>query len=154
MSEKSSKKENRIICLPFAQESYLEIVNNANKFRTQLDKFIVTNPELFPQRILNGYKLKETRPSKKLSIPIRRIKIGRVSYTVRPSFVMPYMSGMCDSVSKALLMRKYSVPFHALSYSFGGSSQKWFILSQTLGKNSIVGTTVRSIEELPSLSRR
>jgi hypothetical protein len=42
MKKESPKKENRVICLPFVQESYSEIVNDANKFRIQLDKFIDT----------------------------------------------------------------------------------------------------------------
>lgn len=62
---------------------------------------------------------------------------------------MPYMTGLTDLVERGLLMRKYSVPFHALSRTEGASSQKWFLLCQSLGRNSIVGTTVRSTEDLP-----
>ncbi len=142
-------RENRVICLPFDQKTYLETVNDAQKFRAQLDEFLGLFPKLFPNQIVNGYQLKETRFSKKLLIPIRRIRVGRTSYTIRPSFVMPYMSGMVDLVERALLMRKYSVPFHALSRSFGGSSQKWFRMEQNLGRNSIVGTTLHSKKDLP-----
>ncbi len=148
-NKKPSKRENRVICLPFDQKTYLEIVNDPEKFRAQVDEFFNLFPELFPRRIINGYQLIDPRHSKKLSIPIRRIKIGRTSFTIRPSFVMPYMSGMTDLVERALLMRKYSVPFHALSYSFGGSAQKWFRMEQSLGRNSIVGTTVHQCSELP-----
>ena len=148
-NKKPIQRENRIICLPFDQKTYLETVNDAEKFRTKIEEFLNLFPELFPHRILNGYLLLETRLSKKLSIPIRRIKIGRTSYTIRPSFVMPYMTGLTDLVERALLMRKYSVPFHALSRSFGGSSQKWFRMEQNMGQNSLVGTTVRSKKDLP-----
>lgn len=82
-------------------------------------------------------------------MPIRRIKIGKTSFTIRPSFIMPYMSGLTDLVERALLMRKYSVPFHALSYSFGGSAHAGFRMEQSLGQNSIVGTTVHQCSELP-----
>ena len=55
-------------------------------------------PELFPPEFFNGYLLKDIRPSTKLSIPVRRIKISGISYTVRPSFVMPYMAGFVEDV--------------------------------------------------------
>jgi hypothetical protein len=132
-TKEPSKRENRVICLPFDQETYLETVNDPKKFRAQVDEFLNSFPELFPKRIVNGYLLKEIRFSKKLLIPIRRIRIGRTSFTIRPSFVTPYMTGLTDLVENVLLMRKYSVPFHALKRSFGGSSQKWFRIEQSLG---------------------
>ena len=61
------KRENKVICLPFNQETYLEIVNDAVKFRIQVNEFIVQFPELFPKSIVNGYQLKETRLSQKLA---------------------------------------------------------------------------------------
>jgi hypothetical protein len=36
-------------------------VNDAIKFRTKLEEFIVKFPDLFPESIVNGYQLKETR---------------------------------------------------------------------------------------------
>lgn len=143
------KRENRIICLPFNQETYLEIVNDAVKFRIQLDGFIVKFPELFPESIVNGYQLKETRFSKKLSLPTKRIRIGRKSYTIRPSFVMPYMTAHVVPCERALFMRKYSVPFQGLCHSFGSYSQKWFRMEQNIGRNSLVGTTFQKASDLP-----
>lgn len=61
-------RENRVICLPFEQKTYLDTVNDAVKFRSQIDEFYNLYPERFPNRIVNGYQLKETRFSKKLSI--------------------------------------------------------------------------------------
>lgn len=75
--------------------------------------------------------------------------MGRTSYTIRPSDGLPYMTGETDLVERALLMRKYSVPFHAISSSFGSSSQKWFRIEQNLGQNSIVGTLIRFKKDLP-----
>lgn len=46
-------------------------------------------------------------------------------------------------------MRKYSVPFHALSYSFGGSAHAGFRIEQSLGQNRFKGTTVRQCSNLP-----
>jgi hypothetical protein len=53
---------------------------------------IKEHPELFPPEIAFGYKMKEIRVSKKLNLKIRRIVIAGVSYTIRPSFAMPYMT--------------------------------------------------------------
>ena len=73
---------------------------------------IKEHPELFPAEIISGYKLKEIRFSKKIGIKTRRILIAGVSYTVRPSFVMPYMSGF----EKMLKNRCFYV---SLQFRFG-----------------------------------
>ena len=148
-SKKPIQRENKVICLPFDIDTYLDIVNDAYQFRAQVDEFLNRFPELFPKRIVNGYQLKETRHSNSVSIPIRRIRIGRTSYTIRQTEVMPYMTGLTESVERVLLMRKYSVPFHALQRSDESSRQKWFLLCQSLGRNSIVGTTIRYKNDLP-----
>ncbi len=36
--------------------------------------------------------MKDIKTSKKLLIPIRRIEIAGISFNIRPSFVMPYMT--------------------------------------------------------------
>ena len=55
-------------------------------------------PKLFPFELQYGYQMKDLYLSKKLSINIRRIKVtieGRViCFTIRPSFIMPYLTGM------------------------------------------------------------
>ena len=48
-----------------------------------------------------------------------------------------------------LYLRKYNVPFQALSYCFGENAMKWYRMEQSLGQNSIVGTTIRWIDDLP-----
>jgi len=44
---------------------------------------------------------------------------------------------------------KFNVPFWGLTYLYGRDDMYWFRLSNSLGKNSIVGTTVKSSENLP-----
>jgi len=145
------KYQKRIICLPFDQKNYYDIVFEANKFRASVDKFIEQYPQLFPSEITQGYQLKDVRFPTKLPVPIRRIllKKSNISYTIRPAFVMPYMTAMTEDVEKALFLRKYQVPFHALKYVFGENSMKWFRMEQSLGRNSIVGTTIRWADDLP-----
>ena len=145
------KYQDRVICLPFDKESYYDIVKDANKFRASLNKFIEQFPQLFPIEITQGYRLKDVREPKKLSVPIRRILIKEtnISYTIRPSFVMPYLTAMTIDSERVLFLRKYNVPFHALSYVFGENAMKWFRISQNMGRNSIVNTTIKCATDLP-----
>jgi len=137
-------RQKRLICLPFNHLShYIEIVNYPEEFRASMDSIAKQWPELFPPEFFNGYLMKDIRPSTKLSIPVRRIKISGVSYTVRPSFVMPYMTGFVGDVEKGLFLRKFDTPFWALAHVFGKNPMYWFRMEQSLGRNSIVGTTVK-----------
>ncbi len=139
----ASDRKNRSIVVPFDQIKYPEIVKKADLFRKELDIFIETNPELFPPDIKSGYLIKEIRHSKKPDIQIRRIKIGSIPYTVRPSFVMPYHTALTDDVEKAIFLRKSDVPFQALSHVFGKDAMFWYRIEQNPGRDSIVGTTIK-----------
>ncbi len=89
--------------------------------------------------------------SKKLNLTTRRIKLtanGAV-YQVRPDFALPYMAGKTDEVEKGLYLRRFGVPFDALAYVFGHDASYWYRLHQSLGRFSIVGTTIRSPEKIP-----
>jgi len=142
-------KEIRVICLPFPRAGYPSIVENAVLFRNDLDEKIARFPELFPKEIEEGYLMKDSRFSKRLKLRIRRIKVGKYSYTIRPSFVTPYLTGFIDDVEKAMFLRKFAVPFWALSYVFGHSQMYWYRIEQHIGHVSIVGTTVRHPDDLP-----
>ncbi len=149
ITEKPSPRKNRTICISFSQEIYHVIINDSLQFRNYLDNLARLHPELFPDNFHDGYRMKEIRNSKKLKIIIRRISISGISYTVRPSFVMPYMTGMVQDVEIPLFLRKFSVPFWALSRCYGKNSQYWYRLEASLGRNSLVGTTIKSSEKLP-----
>ncbi len=71
------------------------------------------------------------------------------SYTIRPSFVMPYMTGFVEDVESPLFLRKFAVPFWALSHCFGKNPMFWYRLEASLGRNSLLGTTIKSAEHLP-----
>ena len=115
----SITRNNRTIALNYFQETYNATVTDKTAFRKHLDEMIASYPELFPDDIADGYTLKEMRYSKKQNVWIRRIEVNNVSYTIRPSFIMPYMTGKTDEIEKALFLRKFDVPFWALSYVFG-----------------------------------
>jgi hypothetical protein len=93
--------------------------------------------------------MKDSYISKKQNIMIRRIEISGIAHTVRPSFVMPYMTGMTDDAEKGLFLRKFSVPFWGTAHSFGRDPMYWERMEQSIGRNSIVGTTVKESGKLP-----
>ena len=145
----SAHRNNKTICLSFSQEVYDACIKNPVNFRTYIDKQIERFPELFPVEIAKGYLMKDSYCSKKQSVLIRRIEIAGVAYTIRPSFVMPYLTGFVDEIEKALFLRKFNVPFWALSYVFGKYPMYWYRIEQSLGRNSIVGTTIRNPDDIP-----
>jgi hypothetical protein len=118
-------------------------------FRRELDGIINQFPELFPDGIRDGYRLKELRRPKKSRIPTRRIIVVSVAYTIRPSFVMPYHTALANEVEKALFLRKFAVPFWVLAHVFGRNAMYWHRTEQSLGRSSIVGTTIKNPELIP-----
>ena len=150
---KSTPRKNRTIIVDFIQAEYELNIHDTFYFRFVLDSFINRYPELFPFGIQHGYQMKDIYLSKKMSITIRRIKVTIedkvIYYTIRPSFVMPYLTGMAVDVEKPLMLRKFAVPFWALSYCFGRDPMYWYRMETFLGRHSIVGTTIQSAEKLP-----
>ena len=140
---------NRTICMHVCQAKYYSSIQHAIQFRIILDMVIKEHPNIFPPEIACGYTMKEIRVSKKLKLKIRRIVIAGVSYTIRPSFAMPYMTGFVKDVEKPLFLRKFAVPFWALSHCFGKNPMYWYRLEAAIGRYSLVGTTIKSPEKLP-----
>lgn len=140
-------RSSRTICLPWGEEEYAKIVGDPSAFRSALDRCHRQMPELFPDGFAAGYELKDVRVSKKMQISIRRIGLRNgQSFSIRPSWAMPYLSGRTDGVSPALFLRKFGVPFWALALVFGRNAMYWYRLESALGRNSIVGTTVRTTD--------
>ena len=134
----------RTICLPVTEERYRQIMDDAVAFRAWLEECFRHVPELFPLGFTDGFSLKDRRTSTKTKMTVRRIELrDKSAYSIRPSFVMPYMSGTTADVEKALFLRKFGVPLWALAYVLGRNPMYWFRLECQLGRSSIVGTTVR-----------
>ena len=143
----------KTICLPFESEvEYRKLITKGSTFRKKLDALIAKHPELFPSNISEGYWLHDSIHSKKRDIKTRRIKLvaNEAVYQIRPAFLLPYMVGMTDEVEKALYLRRFGVPFEALTYVFGHDPSFWYRLYQGLGRLSLVGTTVKDPEAIPS----
>lgn len=150
--------QSRRICLPIDRETYTEVLNDKQDFRVMLDDLIAKYPELFPSDIAKGYQLYGfRRQSKKMpDVQLRRICLkqqnedGRLQvYTVTPSFILPYMMGDANDVEKALFLRRFAVPFWALTYVFGQNDMYWYRLTTRFGRNNIVGTTIKDPSHLP-----
>jgi hypothetical protein len=149
-------KPSKRICLPISREAYADMIDKPQCFRETLDGFIENYPELFPAAIQQGYHLYGfARQSVKMpAVRIRRIGLpseqgGLTVYTIVPSFVMPYRVGYAEEVEKALFLRRFGVPFWALTYVFGHNDMYWQRLVTPLGRNDIVGTTLKDADQLP-----
>ena len=136
------------ICLPIDKDLYQQTIDTPAAFRRWLDQSFGEMPELFPEGFAQGYLLKDDRISAKRGVRLRRIecKATAESFTVRPSFVLPYMAGFTDEVADPLFLRRFGVPYWALTHVFGKDPMYWYRLEMSLARNSIVGTTVRQVE--------
>jgi hypothetical protein len=104
-------------------------------------------PELFPLNFARRYELKDGRMTVKQGLLIRRILLkDGTAYSIRPSFLMPYITARVVDVEGPLFLRKFGVPYWALASLFGTDSMYWYRLECGLGRFSIVGTTVRQAE--------
>lgn len=141
----SSHRNNATIILPIEQEEYEKIVQNPKGFRRWLDQHYKRHPELFPKKFAAGYKLHDTTTSRKTGITTRRIELrNKQHWTIHPSFVMPYMTGMTEEIAKALYLRKYSVPYEGLVYVFEKDVNYWIRIETQFGRKNIVATTVKT----------
>ena len=136
------------ICLPVGKDLYAELVEDPGRYRDWLDQSFRDHAELFPKEFAGGYRLKDERSSAKTGLRLRRLRLKATgeSFSVRPSFVLPYLTGSTDEVEGPLFLRSFGVPFWALARVFGRDAMYWYRLEVSLGRHSIVGTTVRQAE--------
>ena len=140
------------ICLPFESEAhYTNCVENIKVYRSYIEKFSAHHPELFPEAISDGFVFHDSYTSVKQEVTLRRIKLkaDHSVWTLRPSFLLPYLVARTDEVEKALYLRHWGVPFEALAYVFGRSEMFWYRAWLQMGRPALVGTTVKSPARLP-----
>lgn len=141
------------ICLPFdSEEHYLACAQDLTRFRHFMAELLAAHPELFPNAFAQGYCFHDQYLSRKLKIVLRRIKLkatGEV-FTLRPSFVMPYLVARTDDIERALYLRQWGVPFEALAHVFGRDAMFWYRAWLNLGRANMVGTTVKSEVAMPA----
>jgi hypothetical protein len=96
-------RQPKTICLPCSQQEYERIVDDPALFREFLDRQIEVTPELFPPEIHRGYRMKDAYTSRKTGWKLRRIDLRNdQSFSIRPSFLMPYFSGRTEDVQAPL----------------------------------------------------
>jgi hypothetical protein len=136
------------ICLPVSQDAYRDLVADARQFRSWLNQTFRDCPELFPKDFAHGYRLKDQRCSAKTGLRLRRVRLNATgrSFSVRPAFVLPYQAGWTDDAQAPLFLRAFGVPFWAIARVFGKDPMYWYRLEVGLGRNSILGTTVRQAQ--------
>ncbi len=149
-TEKTAKGS-RQICIPMTQDQYKQIWDQPIAVRDYLDSLIPEHPEIFPASMAQGYQLRGHLPeSKKLpGIRLRQLKTEDGIYTLRPSFVFAYMTGTIDELEKPLLLLAVHTPIWVVTQIFGKHDMYWQRLLERMGRNSLVGTTVRVPEKLP-----
>ena len=146
-----SQRLHKSICVPLIEEEYTTILADRQAFRDYLQQTYQNSPELFPAEMNDGFTFHGFVISHKQQLTTRRIKLtNQEVYQVRPSFVMPYMTGRTDEMEKALYLRRLGVPFEALAYVFGRNAMFWYRATVSLGRNSLVGTTVKKPSHLPA----
>ncbi len=136
------------LCLPIGKDDYHALIGDPGRFRAWLDRCFRAWPELFPPAFRQGYRLKDARTSRRAGLRLRRIRLKatRESFSVRPSFLLPYAVGTTDEAQGPLFLRAFGVPFWALARVFGRDDMYWYRLEVSLGRNSVVGATVRRAE--------
>lgn len=142
----------RQICIPMTRDVYDRIWDDARQVRRFLEPLIQISPELFPKGIENGYQLTGRLPeSAKMSgIRLRQLRLPDGSaFTLRPSFVMSYMTGAVDELEHPLLLLSLGTPCWVLTAIFGHNDMYWYRHLERLGRCSLAGTTVRDPARLP-----
>jgi hypothetical protein len=108
---------------------------------------------LFPEHFEQGYRLHGFgRESFKLpGLKLRKIVLDDgTSYWLRPSFITSYMTGTVEELAYPLLLAAHGIPPWLLKIGFGHSEMYWYRVIERLGRNSLVGTTVRDPARLPA----
>jgi hypothetical protein len=142
----------RQICVPMTRVLYDSIWDDPGKVRMFLQPLVQTSPELFPEGIQVGFHLSGHLPeSRKMpGVRLRQLRLldGSV-FTLRPSFAMRYMTGTVDDLEHPMLLLSFGVPPWVMTEIFGRNDMYWYRQLAGLGRNSLVGTTVRDPERLP-----
>ena len=152
LSGSGVSRGSRQICIPMTSELYHRIWNDAAKVRCYLEPLLQNMPELFPDGMQDGYQLSGHLPesAKMPGIRLRQLRVGQQAYTLRPSFVMSYMTGTVEELEHPLLIMSFGVPCWAMTKVFGHNDMFWYRHVERLGRNSLVGTTVRAPDRLPT----
>jgi hypothetical protein len=134
------------------REQYEELWSDPGRLRAFVDEVARKFRELFPAGFDEGYAFHGYgRTSQKMpDVKLRKIVLANGhTYWLRPSFVTCYMTGTVDELAYPLLLAAHGVPPWLLTLGFGHHDMYWYRLIERLGRNSLVGSTVRDAPRLP-----
>lgn len=139
------------ICVPMTRELYDQLWDDPKKLRPFLERLVADLPELFPAGIEHGFTLTGKLPaSVKQGVSLRQLRLrDQRVFTLRPSFVFGYMTGTVDELEKPLLLLSVGTPCWVVTKVCGRNDMFWQRLLERLGRNSLVGTTVRDPARMP-----
>ena len=147
-----SIRGDKSICLPVgSEEQYQQLIANNHNYRAYLLQLYAKHPEIFPREMEAGFSFHDWVVSSKQELSMRRIRLkaNQEVYQLRPDFIMPYMVAKTDEIDKPMYLRQFGVPFDALAYVFGRNAMYWYRIYLSLGRASIVGTTIKDAQKLP-----
>lgn len=149
--ENPTPKGARQIVVPMTQDIYNRLWRDPQKLREHLDPIIKQLPEIFPKGTSQGYQLHGLLPeSKKMpGIQLRQFRVDGVAYSLRPSFVFAYMTGTVDELEDGLFLLSMRNPAWVVARVCGKDPMFWHRHLERMGRNSLLGTTVRSADALP-----
>jgi hypothetical protein len=134
------------------RETYDSIWDDPVQVRNHIEQLMQQHSELFPNGIQDGFQLPGFHPeSKKMpGLRLRQFKLidGR-RFTLRPSFVFGYMTGTVEELEHPLLLLSIGTPCWVVTHIYGHDEMFWQRHLERLGRNSLVGTTVRAPNRLP-----
>ncbi len=140
------------IVIPMTRTHYDEIWHDPERIRAFVDGWVGSDPELFPVGFHRGYRLLGFgRRSRKLpGLKLRKVVTDDgSSYWLRPGFITGYMTGTVEELAYPLLLASHGVPPWLLTIGFGHSEMGWYRLLERLGRNGLVGATIRDPARLP-----
>ncbi len=140
------------IVIPMTRQQYDALWHDPDRLRAAVDGWARAAPDLSPADFDQGYRLHGFgRESRKLpGLKLRKIVLADgTPYWLRPSFVTGYMTGTVDELTYPLLLAAHGVPPWLLTIGFGHSDMYGYRVVERLGRNSLVGTTVRDAARLP-----
>lgn len=144
-------KGSKQICIPLSRQKHDQIWHDSDAVRSFLDQLIREFPEIFPSTIKQGYQLSGRLPeSKKMpGIRLRQLRLKSGVYSLRPSFVMSYMSGDVEVLENGLFLLSVNTPIWVVVHVCGYNDMFWHRHLERLGRNHLVGTTVPIAKYLP-----
>ena len=119
-----------------------------------MEGLIARSPELFPAGIERGFVLSGRLPEskKKPGIRLRPLRLKtdpRRAFSLRPSFVSTFLTGDVEELDQPLFLLSLGVPAWVVIDCYGRDERDWHRHLERLGRNSVVGTTVRAADRLP-----